>query len=177
LGGEEAGVRAVFFDRDGTLMEETGYCADPKLVRVFPGVTEALRELRAAGFRIIVATNQAGIAHGIMTDADYQAVHAEFLRQIGPDLIDATYYCADHPDAASARRKPEPGMLLEGAAEFGIDLARSYMVGDRASDVECGRRAGSTAILVLTGYGTSEEPADFVAPDAVSAARWILGRA
>ncbi len=168
-------ARAVFFDRDGTLMEETGYCADPALVRVFPGVPAAIRELRAAGFRIFVVTNQAGIGRGIMTDEDYQAVHAEFLRQIGDGLIDATYYCADQPDQSSPRRKPEAGMLREAAEEYGIDLARSFMVGDRDSDIECGRRVGASPILVLTGYGTGEERgAVLIAPDAVSAVRWIL---
>jgi histidinol-phosphate phosphatase family protein len=169
--------RAVFFDRDGTLMEETGYCADPALVRVFPGIPEAIRELRAVGFRIFVVTNQAGIGRGIMTEADYQAVHAEFLRQMGHDLVDATYYCGDHPDEASRRRKPETGMLLEAAEEYGIDLKRSFMVGDRNSDIECGRRVGAATILVLTGYGTGVgEGADLVAKDAVSAVRWILAQ-
>ena len=170
-------MRAVFFDRDGTLMEEMGYCADPKLVRVFPGVADAIRSLRAAGFGIFVVTNQAGIGRGYFTEADYQAVQAEFLQQLGPDLIDATYFCPDHPDTPSDRRKPAPGMLLEAAAQYGVDLAQSYMVGDKAIDVECGRRAGARSVQVLTGYGNKERTdADFVAGDAISAARWILSQ-
>lgn len=170
-------MRAVFFDRDGTLMEDTGYCADPKLVRLYPGAADAIRALKAAGFRIFIVTNQAGIPRGLMTEEEYRAVQAEFLRQIGPELIDETYYSADHPGLPSNRRKPAPGMLLEAAAEHNIDLKQSYMVGDKALDVECGRRAGATAIQVLTGYGRSQscEP-DFVADDAVSAVRWILAR-
>ena len=169
--------RAVFFDRDGTLMEDTGYCRDPKLVRLYPGVAEAIRSLKTAGFRIFIVTNQAGIPRGLFTETEYRAVQAEFLRQLGGDLIDATYYCADHPDSPSTRRKPAPGMLLEAAAEFGIDLARSFIVGDKAIDVECGKRAGVTTVQVTTGYG-AEQPsaADFKAEDVASAAQWILAK-
>jgi len=167
-------MRAVFFDRDGTLMEEVYYCADPALVRVYPGVSEALRRLKAAGFAIVVVTNQSGIGRGYMTDAQYQAVQAEFLRQVGADLIDATYYCPDAPGLPSQRRKPAPGMLLEAAAEHGIDLAQSWTVGDKALDVECGQRAGTRTVLVRTGYGREQVCApDQTCEDAVEAARWI----
>ena len=169
--------RAVFFDRDGTLMEEVQYCADPAGVRVFEGVSEALCRLKAGGWRIIVITNQAGIARGLITEEQYRAVQREFLRQIGEDLIDASYYCPDLPGVPSTRRKPEPGMVLEAAAEHGIDLPESFFVGDKAIDVECGHRAGTGAILVLTGYGR-EQPcaAEFIAQDAVEAVNWILAR-
>src|SRR5207248_6736618 len=130
-------MRAVFFDRDGTLMEDARYCADPALVRVFPGVPEALRRLKGAGFAIFVITNQSGIARGRITEEQYHAVHGEFLRQVGPGLIDATYYCADAPGSRSARRKPAPGMVLEAAARYHIDLAQSYCIGDKAADIEC----------------------------------------
>jgi len=88
---------AVFFDRDGTLMEEAHYPKDPDQVHVYPGVAEALARLRAAGYAIIVISNQSGIGRGLLTDADYQAVQSEFLRQIGPNLIDASYYCPHAP--------------------------------------------------------------------------------
>jgi D-glycero-D-manno-heptose 1,7-bisphosphate phosphatase len=103
---------AVFFDRDGTLMEEVHYCSDPALVRVYPGAPEALRKLKAAGFRAFVVTNQSGIGRGLFTEAQYHTVHNEFLRQLGPGSIDASYFCADVPGAPSTRRKPEPGMVL-----------------------------------------------------------------
>jgi D-glycero-D-manno-heptose 1,7-bisphosphate phosphatase len=150
-------MRAVFFDRDGTLMEEVSYCRDPAQVRVFPGVPEALRRLKAAGFAIFVITNQAGIARGIITEDQYRAVHTEFLRQVDDEVIDATYYCADAPWVPSARRKPAPGMVLEAAADYGIDLAESYFIGDKAIDIECGRRAGTHTIQVLTGYGAQQK--------------------
>jgi D-glycero-D-manno-heptose 1,7-bisphosphate phosphatase len=168
-------ARAVFFDRDGTLMEDAHYCGDPAQVRVYPGVTEALRKLKAAGFRLFVITNQSGIGRGLITEEQYRAVQAEFLRQLGEDLIDASYFCPDAPGVASTRRKPEPGMVLEAAADFDIDLVSSWFVGDKSADIECGRRAGTRTILVLTGYGAEQQAdADLVAKDAVEAAERIV---
>jgi D-glycero-D-manno-heptose 1,7-bisphosphate phosphatase len=148
---------AVFFDRDGTLMEDAHYCGDPAQVRLYTGVPEGLRRLKGAGFRTFIVTNQSGIGRGLITEAQYRAVQAELLAQIGEGLIDASYFCPDAPDVPSTRRKPAPGMLLEAAAEFDIDLSRSFMIGDKAADVECGKRAGTKTILVLTGYGTEQE--------------------
>ncbi len=168
-------ARAVFFDRDGTLMEEVHYCADPAAVRVYPGVPDALRKLKTAGFCIFIITNQSGIGRGLITLEQYHAVQAEFLRQAGADLIDASYFCADVAGVPSTRRKPEPGMVLEAAAEFNLDLANSWFIGDKAADVECGRRAGTRTILVLTGYGAEQTcPADFIAANAIEAAEIIL---
>ena len=167
--------RAVFFDRDGTLMEDAHYCGDPAKVRVYPGVSSALRQLRHAGWRIFVVSNQSGIGRGLITTEQYQAVQSEFLRQLGDDLVDGSYYCPDAPDVPSTRRKPAPGMVLEAAAEFGIDLPASYFVGDKLADIECGLRAGTGTILVLTGYGRDQScSADFLATDAADAVRWIL---
>jgi D-glycero-D-manno-heptose 1,7-bisphosphate phosphatase len=165
---------AVFFDRDGTLMEEAGYCSDPRDVHVYPGVPEALVRLREAGFRLVVVTNQNGIARGFLTEEQYRAVEAEFLRQLAPAWLDATYFCPDPP--GSPRRKPEPAMVLEAAADLGIDLAASYFVGDKASDIECGRRAGTRTIQVQTGYGLQHADcgADFTVADAVAAVELIL---
>jgi D-glycero-D-manno-heptose 1,7-bisphosphate phosphatase len=168
-------TRAVFFDRDGTLMEEAHYCGDPAQVKVYPGVPDALRRLKEAGFRTFVVTNQSGIGRGMITEAQYRAVEAEFLRQIGKGLLDATYFCPDAPGAPSPRRKPEPGMLLEAATEFGIDLAGSYLIGDKSADIECGSRAGVSTILVRTGYGTAQvcRP-DFTADGVVQAVEIVL---
>ena len=170
--------RAVFFDRDGTLIEEAHYCADPARVRLLPGVAAALRRLKGAGFLTFVITNQSGIGRGLITEAQYRAVEAEMLRQAGAGTIDGVYFCPDLPDEASPRRKPAPGMVLEAAAEFGIDLGSSFFVGDNSADVECGRRAGTRTVLVRTGYGLAQEcAADFVAADAASAVEWILREA
>ena len=172
-----SGRRAVFFDRDGTLMEEVNYCGDPSKVKVYPGVAEALDALKRAGFLNLIVSNQSGIGRGLITEAQYHAVQQELLRQIGPGLIDGSYFCPDAPGTLSTRRKPAPGMLLEASAEFGIDRGASYMIGDKESDIECGRRAGAGAILVLTGYGRMQscEP-DFTAAGVSEAADWILRR-
>ncbi len=167
---------AVFLDRDGTLMDDTGYVGDPAEVRIFDGVPDALAALRARGFLTVIVTNQSGIARGKFSLADFEAVHASFLHLLGPGLIDATYMCPDHPDTATDRRKPGPGMLLEGARDLGIDLARSWMVGDRAGDLEAGRRAGVRSILVRTGEGTGTDSsaAVHIAADFPAAAKFIL---
>ena len=169
-------ARAVFFDRDGTLMEEVHYCGDPGKVRVYAGVSEGLRKLKAAGFRTFIVSNQSGIGRGLIGEAQYRAVQAELISQIGEGLIDGSYFCPDAPGTVSTRRKPAPGMLLEAAAEHGLDLESSYMIGDKADDVECGRRAGARTILVLTGYGAEQDCApDFRARDVVAAMETVLG--
>lgn len=170
-----SGRRAVFFDRDGTLMEEVQYCSDPANVHVFPGVPDVLRKLKAAGFTTFVISNQSGIGRGMFTEEQYHAVQREFLRQAGEGLIDASYFCADPPGVPSNRRKPEPGMVLEAAADYVIDLARSFFIGDKSVDIECGRRAGTRTIQVLTGYGAGQpcQP-DYVARDVVDAVRLVL---
>jgi len=157
-------------------MEEVEYCSDPKDVALFTGVPEALRRLKSKGFKNIIITNQAGIGRGIITEAQYHAVAAEVLRQIGPGLVDATYFCPDAPSQPSTRRKPQPGMLLEAANEHGIDLTRSFFVGDKTSDIECGHNAGTRTILVQTGYGNLQDDAqpDFIAKDVVAAVDIIL---
>jgi D-glycero-D-manno-heptose 1,7-bisphosphate phosphatase len=168
-------ARAVFLDRDGTLMEEVHYCGDPAKVKVFPGVPEALRRLKAAGFRTFVITNQSGIGRGLITEAQYRAVQDEALRQLGQGTIDASYFCPDAPGVPSTRRKPEPGMVLEAAKAYDIDLAGSYFIGDKSADIECGQRAGAHTILVLTGYGAQQScRADLVAADVVQAVELIL---
>lgn len=167
--------RAIFLDRDGTLMEEVHYCGDPARVHVYPGVPESLRSLKQAGFRLFIVTNQSGIGRGIITEAQYHAVQTEFLRQLDGDWIDRSYFCADAPGVVSLRRKPEPGMVLEAAKEFGIDLSRSFLIGDKRSDIECGRRAETRTIQVLTGYGEEQSGgADFTVPNFVEAARLVL---
>ncbi len=165
---------AIFLDRDGTLMEEVEYCSDPAKVRLFPGVAEALRQWKAAGYRLVLITNQSGIGRGYFTLEAYHAVHRELLRQLdeaGAPPFDGAYFCPDAPPTPSLRRKPEPGMILEAAADLGIELSRSWMIGDKASDVECGRRAGTRTILVETGYGKQAQAVpDFTVADLKEAA-------
>ena len=167
---------AVFLDRDGTLMHDSGYVGDPALVEVYPGVPEALARLKARGFKTVIVTNQSGIPRGHFTEADFHAVQARFEELVGPGLIDAMYFCADHPEAATDRRKPGPGMLLEATRDQGLDLASSWMIGDRAGDVEAGIRAGVRSILVRTGEGANADGtgAAFVADGFVEAVDFIL---
>lgn len=166
---------AVFLDRDGTLMEEVHYCADPALVRLFPGTAAALHRLTERGYLCVVITNQSGIGRGMFTEAQYQAVQAELLRQLDAPLIAASYHCPDV--LPSPRRKPEPGMVLEAARDLDLDLARSWFVGDKAADIECGARAGTRTIRVQTGYGAKENGEinpNFIAKDIVAAVEVIL---
>ena len=167
---------AIFLDRDGTLMEEADYCADAEKVRIIAGVPEALRGLKDAGYRLVIITNQSGIGRGYYTAADYAAVQARLLGLLGGGLIDATYFCPEAPEAKSPRRKPSPEMVREAARDLRLDLARSWFIGDKAIDVQCGHAAGTRAILVRTGHGHGEEAgrAEFVAKDFASAAAFIL---
>ena len=168
---------AIFLDRDGTLMEEVNYCSKPEQVKVFPGVADALHQLRERGYLLIVISNQAGIGRGYFTEEDYRAVESELARQLLPAILNASYFCRDHPDRPTDRRKPAPGMVLEAQRDFEIDLAGSFFIGDKAIDIECGRNAGLRTILVKTGYGAAEAEragANWVADDFVSAAKIIL---
>jgi D-glycero-D-manno-heptose 1,7-bisphosphate phosphatase len=167
---------AVFVDRDGTLMEEVHYCNDPANVRIIPGAAEALRELRSAGYVTVLVTNQNGIARGIITLEQYESVHLRLLELLGENTIDRAYMCADMRGQPSTRRKPAPGMLLEAAADLSLDLGSSWIIGDKALDIECGINAGVPGVLVKTGYGHSvgECGAKFVAENIVDAAKWIL---
>jgi D-glycero-D-manno-heptose 1,7-bisphosphate phosphatase len=167
---------AVFFDRDGTLMEEVDYCGDPGDVKVFPQAGSALRRLKENGYKLVIITNQSGIGRGYFSEEEYRRVEAEFLRQLGDGLIDASYFCPDLPTSASIRRKPAPGMVFEAQRDHRIDLRRSFFVGDKASDIGCGANAGVRTILVRTGYGHSEKNcnADWMVEDIAEAAELIL---
>lgn len=152
--------RAVFLDRDGTLNEDPGYLGNPDEVRLLPGVGESLAFLKnKLKFKLIVISNQSGIARGLLTHEDVQAVN-ERINQLLSSYsveIDKFYYCPYHPEFNSEQdcicRKPSPAMIYESAKEFGINLCKSYLVGDSVSDVECGMQAGIKTVLVLTGYG------------------------
>jgi D-glycero-D-manno-heptose 1,7-bisphosphate phosphatase len=160
--------KAVFLDRDGTLIEGDGYLGDPAGVRLLPGVAEALGKLGRAGWLRVVVSNQSGVARGLFSEEQYRAVEAAVLaavRAAGGD-IDAVFVCHHLPEAAVPRwalvcecRKPRPGLLLRAAAEKGIDLKASVMVGDALRDLEAGRAAGAGAcVLVRTGKGRDTEP-------------------
>ena len=152
----------VFLDRDGTLIEEKTYLADPEGAVLIASAPRALTELRSAGFKLVVVTNQSGIARGLYAESDYHAVAKrvdELLDQAGVS-VDGTFYCPHHPDFGTpcSCRKPLTGMYREAAELLGIDLAGSYFVGDKISDVLPALELGGTGVLVRTGYGSQEEP-------------------
>src|SRR5437867_4790726 len=167
---------AVFFDRDGTIMEDCDYCSDPKDVKIFPGVREALLRLKSKGFKLIIITNQSGIGRGLFTVEQYRAVEGEVLRQLGDGLIDATYFCRDVPGQHFSCRMPAPGMIVEATREHQIDLIGSCLIGDKETDVECGHNAGVRTIRVKTGpqSDTTDSKADWIAEDLLAATEIIL---
>lgn len=167
---------AVFIDRDGTIIEDADYCSHPKQVKVLSGVPDALRRLKSKGFKLIVITNQSGIGRGFFTVDEYRSVESEVSRQLGDGLIDATYFCPDVPGQHSSHRKPSPGMILQAMRDHQIDLRRSFFIGDKEIDVECGRNAGVRTIRVQTGFDrdVSGSAADWTAKDLPAAAQLIL---
>ena len=183
--------RAVFLDRDGTIIEEVGYLDRPERVAFFPWTIDAIRVLNRAGLAVVLVSNQSGIARGFFTEAVVDDVHRkmEAMLAAGGARIDAYYYCPHHPDGkvpglakVCECRKPARGMVDRAVTEFGIDPARSFVVGDRWLDVALARAVGAKGILVRTGYGESEEhkaprdlTADAVVDNLIAASSWILG--
>jgi len=176
--------RAVFLDRDGTLIEEREYLKDLKQVAFYPGAIGGLEKLRDAGFKLFLVTNQSGVGRGYFTLEDVQRVHdhiADELARSGVNF-EKIYFAPEHPDQPSRGRKPSPQFLFDARDGFGIDLAQSHMIGDKLIDLECGWNAGvKKSILVRTGYGTKVErdsPGEIrraVCVDSLSeAAEWIF---
>lgn len=156
-------------------MRDVNYCSNPEAVEIFEGVPEALRRLKKAGFKLFVITNQSGIGRGYFTEKQYRAVEAEVDRKLGSGLIDATYFCPDKPSGDSRRRKPSPEMILEAARDHNLDLNRSFLIGDKSIDIDCGRSAGVRTVLVRTGYGDSQQcTPDCSAANLVDAAEIVL---
>jgi D-glycero-D-manno-heptose 1,7-bisphosphate phosphatase len=185
----------VFIDRDGCLTEEVGYVNHPSRIRLLPGSAEAVERLNRVGIAAVLATNQSGIARGYFSEETLRHVNAEMVRQLalGRAALDAVYVCVHHPRdgeppyrARCDCRKPRPGLLLKAAADLGLDLAASVMVGDKLSDVAAGQAAGAAGVLVLSGYGRGEweyraadsgiKP-DHVAETLLDAVEWAIHRA
>lgn len=158
-------MRAVFLDRDGTMIEDVGYLDRLERLRLFPYVIDAIRLLTRANFKIVVVTSQAGVANGIVTEEFLAEAHRT-IGQKAADAggrIDGFYYCPHLPTATVEKyrtdcdcRKPKPGMIHTAARELAIDIGRSFLVGDRWRDIEMGQAAGASSILVETGYGKTE---------------------
>ncbi len=185
--------KVVFLDRDGTINEEVHYLHKPEDLRLLPGVPEAIRMLKKAGFTLIVVTNQAGVARGYYTCRDVEKLHGYLNEQLKKEggAIDAFYYCPHHPvhgigeyKVVCRCRKPDIGMFEAAEKDFTVDKAHSYMIGDKELDVQAGRNYGVGSILVGTGYGAElkreaeeqgREPFyDYYAEDLTAAARYII---
>lgn len=186
---------AIFLDRDGTINEEVGYLDRPERLRIIPAAFDAIRLINQSGMKAVVISNQSGVARGFFTQERVREINALIqnnLQQRGA-FIDRFYFCPHHPTEGAALykkdcdcRKPQPGMLYQAARELEIDLARSYMIGDRYLDMETAGRAGVRGVLVLTGCGRQEakgegpdrETADnrpeHIASDILEAVRWIM---
>jgi D-glycero-D-manno-heptose 1,7-bisphosphate phosphatase len=176
--------RAVFLDRDGTLIAEKNYLHRPEDVEIFPGTGAALKKLSAAGFKLVVVTNQSGIGRGYFTLADAERVNERVSSELARDGVrfEKTYIAPEAPDQPSRGRKPSPQFLFDARDEFNLNLAECFMVGDKLIDLECGWNAGvKKSILVRTGYGAELERLEpekifnaVVADDLRGAAEWIL---
>jgi D-glycero-D-manno-heptose 1,7-bisphosphate phosphatase len=182
---------AVFLDRDGTLIEEVGYLDRPERVQLYPWTSDAVRALNRAGIRVIMVTNQSGIARGFFDEPMVRRIHDRIAAQLarGGARLDAYYYCPHHPDGRVAEyaracdcRKPGRALVDRAVQEFGIDPGQSFAVGDRWFDVALARTVGARGVLVRTGYGAmeAEQPTHGCVPDAIvdnlaGAVSWILG--
>jgi D-glycero-D-manno-heptose 1,7-bisphosphate phosphatase len=177
--------RAVFLDRDGTLIEDRDYLSRPEDVVVFPGAGRSLRRLQDAGFRLFIVSNQSGVGRGYFTLKDVERVNRHLLEILAADGVrfEKIYIAPELPDAPSRGRKPSPQFLFDARDEFGIVLGASFMVGDKLLDLQCGWNAGvKRSILVRTGYGAAlerEQPnglgAALVVDGLCDAAETILG--
>ena len=181
---------AVFLDRDGTLIEDVGYLDQIGRLRYYPWSIEAVRLLRRGGYAVVVVTNQAGVARGMVREAFVEEAHQFIQRRLAAvgERLDGHYYCPHEPNAPLEAyrlkcdcRKPRPGMIQRAAAELDLDVRRSVVVGDKWSDVGLARAAGAKALMVKTGYGVSQAtmPREGLEPDAVvtnliEAAGWVL---
>jgi len=181
---------AVFLDRDGTLIEEAGYLERLERMVFFPYAVDAVRALNRSGFSVVVITNQAGIARGIVKEAFVADAHRAISEKMaaGGARIDAYYYCPHYSTGTVTRyvmacdcRKPQPGMLHRAAADLDLDLARSFVVGDRWHDVGAARAVGARGVLVRSGLGRREEAspeagitADAIVDTLADASAWIL---
>jgi len=176
--------RAVFLDRDGTIIQDRNYLNRPEDVAIFPGAGNALHSLAKAGFKLLIVSNQSGIGRGYFTLAEAEKVNAHLLRELARDRVyfEKVYIAPEAPEQPSRGRKPSPQFLFDARDEFNLNLAQSFMVGDKLIDLECGWNAGvKKSILVRTGYGTEVEKAEanklsraIVVDDLVGAANWIL---
>ncbi|MBK7704976.1 MAG: HAD family hydrolase [Acidobacteria bacterium] len=175
---ETKGQKTVFLDRDGTLIQEVNFLHRLEDLSFFDYTDEAVRRLKQAGFLVVIVTNQSGIGRGIYTADDMHAIHDRIQDELS-EKLDAFYFCPHLPDAGCACRKPQLGMIEQAATEFAIDLANSWMVGDKLLDVQLGFNAGIRTAMVKTGYGIVhgadlEREPDIIAENLLEVVAFIL---
>ena len=171
--------RAVFLDRDGTISRDVHYCRRVEDFEILPSVPRAIKLLNECGFEVVVITNQSGVARGYFTEETLLQIHRHMRHELAEcsARVEAIYYCPHHPDDRCQCRKPEPGLLLRAAEDLGIDLARSFMIGDTESDIKAGKAAGCRTVLVTNGSNAGNEiagPTDHIAENMLQAVQWIL---
>jgi D-glycero-D-manno-heptose 1,7-bisphosphate phosphatase len=193
--------KAVFLDRDGTIARDVHYCRRPEDLEILPTVPEAVRLLNETGFKVVVITNQSGLARGFFDEATLSLIHDKMKHELSVQgaRIDAVYYCPHHPDVHCACRKPGTALFEQAAREMAIDLNQSFVIGDTAMDIGAGQAVGAHTILVTTGsqpppviashpdeigrrgnLDGMKQPMidslvpDFTAPDMLTAAGWVL---
>ena len=171
--------RAVFIDRDGTMARDVHYCGHPGDFELFPDTAKAIKLLNEHGFKVIVITNQSGIARGYFTEETLAEIHEKMKKELGKEgaWVDAIYYCPHHPDDGCDCRKPKPKLALQAANDHHIDLKRSFVVGDLQMDLDLGKAVGCKTILVGDSPpGTDNQGAipDRIASDLLQAAQIIL---
>ena len=180
-------------DRDGTICEEVGYLDAVEQMKLIPHSGKAVRLLNQRGFKVVVITNQAGVAKGFFPESILKGLHDEMVRQLREEgaHLDGIYYCPHHPTDGVASylrvcncRKPATGLLEQAAADLALDLSSAYMIGDHFSDVECGQRIGAETVLLLTGHGREAlakrenwlRPPTHIAADLYEAVQWLMQR-
>jgi histidinol-phosphate phosphatase family protein len=170
----------VFIDRDGTMARDVTYCSRPEDFDLFPTTARAVKLLRDYGFKVIVVTNQSGVARGYFSEEMLAGIHRKMEKELAAEgaLLDGIYYCPHHPDGGCSCRKPKPGMALRAAADHDIDLERSFVVGDLPADVELGRAVHCRTVLISDKENVEKGPGspDYIASDLYQAARWVVGQ-
>jgi histidinol-phosphate phosphatase family protein len=175
-------ARAVFIDRDGVLIHEVRYLRRPEQLRLHAGAAGAVARLRAAGFKVVLLTNQSGVGRGYLTRRRLDEIHRLMRRRLrrGGALLDGLYVCPHAPSERCRCRKPRTGMIDKAARRFGLDLGRCYLIGDKTADMQTARNAGCAGVLVRTGYGGRDgayrAKPRAVRRDVAAAAGWILER-
>ena len=166
---------AVFLDRDGTMNKAVPYCRHPEDFQLFPGTGRAIRLLNERGYKVIVITNQSGVARGYFTENTLGLIHQEMRNQLAAEnaRVDAIYYCPHHPDDNCECRKPKPGLLRQAASEHGIDLTSSVMAGDKNTDVLAARAAGCVPVLIGPEPDEPQSEGPLWAPDLYRAVELI----